>query len=232
MMGRNASPTQSGLRTQQSDSEPDDVKIVGRDTWRYNPNSRRCNATMQGDTRPRYKVIHGHNTDTRQLMDLPNSYQATMNNMGMEHGRMRKEPDDQSSGKATAKTARKTVAAASTFRLGNEDPYDIDSDPGYHFPHFEQDRLEARLDNPCAAPTVEHFDPLWSPGTIPYLPDMVNSRPWWHGWSTAEEVQIDRQRGQCSGHLDICNSLQRRSMQQRVRDTLRRDGGCGTAATS
>ena len=38
-----------------------------------------------------------------------------MNIMGMEHGHMRKEPDNQSSSKATAKFARKTAAAASTF---------------------------------------------------------------------------------------------------------------------
>ena len=47
--------------------------------------------------------------------------------MGMERGRMRKEPDNQSSGKATAKIDSKTAAAASTFRRGNDDPYDSDS---------------------------------------------------------------------------------------------------------
>ena len=51
--------------------------------------------------------------------------------MGIERGRMRKEPDNQSSGKATAKIARKTAAAASTFQRGDEDPYDSDSDPAY-----------------------------------------------------------------------------------------------------
>ena len=47
-------------------------------------------------------------------------YQAAMNNMGMERGRMQKEPVNQpeSSGKAAAKIARKTAAAASTFRRG------------------------------------------------------------------------------------------------------------------
>ena len=40
--------------------------------------------------------------------------------MGMERGRMCKEPDDQSSGKAMAKIASKTAAAASTFPRGNE----------------------------------------------------------------------------------------------------------------
>ena len=49
-------------------------------------------------------------------------------NMGMERGRMRKEPDNQSSGKATAKINRKTVAAAATFLRGNKDPYDSDSE--------------------------------------------------------------------------------------------------------
>ena len=40
-----------------------------------------------------------------------------MNNTGMERGRMRKETDNlnQSSCKATTKSARKTAAAASTF---------------------------------------------------------------------------------------------------------------------
>ena len=53
-----------------------------------------------------------------------------MNNMGMERGRMRKEPDNQSDGlPAMAKIDRKIAAAASTFRRGNEDPYDSDSDP-------------------------------------------------------------------------------------------------------
>ena len=47
--------------------------------------------------------------------------------MGMERGRMRREPDNQSSGKATAKIDSKTAAAASTFRRGNDDPYDSDS---------------------------------------------------------------------------------------------------------
>ena len=60
-----------------------------------------------------------------------------MNNMGMERGHMRKEQDNlnQSSGKAMAKIARKTAAVASVFlfKLGNEDLYDSDSDPAYHF---------------------------------------------------------------------------------------------------
>ena len=55
---------------------------------------------------------------------------------------MRKEPDNQSTGKAMAKIARK-AAAASTFRRGNKDPHDSDSDPAYHFSFFVQDWLEA-----------------------------------------------------------------------------------------
>ena len=62
--------------------------------------------------------------------------------MGMERGHMRKEPDNQSTGKAMAKIARK-AAAASTFRRGNKDPHDSDSDPAYHFSFFVQDWLEA-----------------------------------------------------------------------------------------
>ena len=55
-----------------------------------------------------------------------------------------------------AKIARKTAAAASLFWRSNEDPYDSESVPAYHFSYFVQDRLEARLDNACAASAVEH----------------------------------------------------------------------------
>ena len=74
-----------------------------------------------------------------------------MNNMGMERGRMRKEPDNQpeSSGKAAAKIARKTAAAASTFRRGDEDPYDSDSDTEHHFTYLAQDGLEDRIIMAC-----------------------------------------------------------------------------------
>ena len=71
--------------------------------------------------------------------------QATMNNMGMERGRMRKEPDNQSSNRATAKTDLKTAAAASTFRRGDEDPYDSDTDTEHHFTYLAQDGLEDRI---------------------------------------------------------------------------------------
>ena len=37
------------------------------------------------------------------------------------------------------------TAAESTFRRGNEDPYDSESDPAYHFSYFVQDQLEARI---------------------------------------------------------------------------------------
>ena len=71
-------------------------------------------------------------TDVYHRNNRKDRNQATMNNMGMERGRMRKEPDNQSSdtGKATAKIAgdRKTAAAASTFRRGDEDPYDSDNE--------------------------------------------------------------------------------------------------------
>ena len=67
-----------------------------------------------------------------------------MNNMGMERGRKHKEPDNQSSGKAMAKIACETAAAASTFLRGYEYPYhdDSDSDTAYHFSFFLQDGLE------------------------------------------------------------------------------------------
>ena len=83
--------TQSGLQTEQSDSDQDDVQIVGRDTWPYNPQYKAiqpndtspCNATIQAyyyykaikyhdkrrynaiihdDTRPRYKTMRCHDT--------------------------------------------------------------------------------------------------------------------------------------------------------------------------
>ena len=56
-----------------------------------------------------------YNKDVHHRNNSNDSYQATMNYMGMERGRMRKEPDNQSSCKATAKIDRKTAAAASTF---------------------------------------------------------------------------------------------------------------------
>ena len=65
-----------------------------------------------------------HNTNEPKAGEKP----GYMNNIGMERGSMLKEPDNQSSGKATAKIDRKTAAAASTFRWGDEDPYDSDSD--------------------------------------------------------------------------------------------------------
>ena len=75
-----------------------------------------------------------------------------MNNMGMERGRMQKEPVNQpeSSGKAAAKIARKTAAAASTFRRGKEDPYDSDTNPTYHFSYLS--RIGSRPDSPMPAP--------------------------------------------------------------------------------
>ena len=89
---------------------------------------------------------------------------------------MQKEPDNQSSGNEVAKIARKTAAAASTFRRGNADPYS-DTDPAYHFSYFVQDLLEARLDNACAASVVEHCDPLWLACTVPYFPDIFVQQP-------------------------------------------------------
>ena len=94
----------------------------------------------------------------------------------MERGRMRKEPDNQSSGKATAKFPRKTAAAASTIRRGNDDPYDShgDFDPAYHFANIVLDRLVARLAYVRAASAVEYCDPLLSPGMMPYFPDIFS----------------------------------------------------------
>ena len=59
----------------------------------------------------RLGLLHGC-VPSKQLQGPQSS---AMNNMSMEHGRMRKEPDNQSSGKATAKIDGKTSAAAFTF---------------------------------------------------------------------------------------------------------------------
>ena len=63
-------------------------------------------------------------------------YQDIMVIMSLEHrGRMREEPDNQSSGKATAKNARKTTAVASTFRRGgsNSDEDGCNSKPQFSY---------------------------------------------------------------------------------------------------
>ena len=59
-------------------------------------------------------------TDVYHRDNSKDSNQVTMNNMDMESGRMLKKPDNQPFGKATAKFARKTASAASTFLWGNE----------------------------------------------------------------------------------------------------------------
>ena len=91
---------------------------------------------------------------------------------------MRNEPDNQSSGKATAKIDSKTAAAAaSTFRRDDEYPYDSDSDAAYHFSYFVQDGLEDRImlleaqlayvRALCAASAVEYCDYLQSSCMMP-----------------------------------------------------------------
>ena len=90
---------------------------------------------------------------------------------------MRNEPDNQSSGKATAKIDSKTAAAASTFRRGDEYPYDSDSDTAYRFFYFVQDGLEDRImlleaqlayvRALCAASAVEYCDYLQSSCMMP-----------------------------------------------------------------
>ena len=96
---------------------------------------------------------------------------------------MRNEPDNQASSscKPTAKIDHKTAAAASTFRRGDEYPYDSDSDTAYRFFYFVQDgledrimRLNARLADARAlraASAVEYCDYLQSPGMMPCFPD-------------------------------------------------------------
>ena len=104
------------------------------------------NDTKTGE-KPRY-ISSGlaFSTDVYHRNNHKDSNQTTMNNMGMERRCMWKEPDNQSSGKAIAKIDRKTAAAASTFRRGDEYPCDSDSDcesdTAYHFSYFVQDGLE------------------------------------------------------------------------------------------
>ena len=88
-----------------------------------------------------------------------------------------------------AKIDSKTTAAASTSRRGNEDPYDSDSYPAYCFPYFVQDQLETRLDNACAASSVEHCDPLWSPGMIPFFPKIFGPQPTFE-WAGGEDISL------------------------------------------
>ena len=123
-------------------------------------------------------------TDVYHRNNRKDRNQATMNNMGIERGRMRKEPDNQSLGKATAKIDRQTAAAASTFRRGDEDPYDSDSDTEHHFTYLAQDwledrimRLNARLADArarSAASAAEYCDHLQSPGMMPCFPDDIS----------------------------------------------------------
>ena len=123
----------------------------------------------------------------RNNLNRKDCNQANMNNMGMERGRMRKEQGNQSSGMATAKIDSKTAAAASTFRRGNEDPYDSDSDTAHHFTYLAQDgledrimRLNARLSDARArraASATEYCDYLQSPGMTPCLPDDFSQMP-------------------------------------------------------
>ena len=75
------------------------------------------NDTMTGE-KPGYLPSGlAFSMDAHHLNNRQDSNQATMNNMDIKRGCMWKEPDDKSSGKATANIARKTAAAASTFRL-------------------------------------------------------------------------------------------------------------------
>ena len=138
-------------------------------------------------------------TDVYHRNNRKDRNQAAMNNMGMERGRMRKEPDNQSLpsdslGKATAKINRKTAAAASTFRRGDEDPNDSDSDTEHQFTYLAQDwpedsimRLNARLADARAlraASATENCDYLQSPGMTPCFPDDFSQMPTftWTGW--------------------------------------------------
>ena len=117
--------------------------------------------------------------------------------MHAELQQQRKEPDNQSSGKATAKIDRKTAAAASTFRRGNGDPYDSDSDTAYHFTYFVQDgleesimRLNARLVDARArraASAAEYCDYLQSPCMTPCLPDDFSQMPTFT-WTVGEYI--------------------------------------------
>ena len=63
-----------------------------------------------------------YNKDVHHRNNRKDRNQATMNNMGMERGRMRKESDNQSSGKATAKIDSKTAAAAASTSVEKAKP--------------------------------------------------------------------------------------------------------------
>ena len=54
-----------------------------------------------------------------------------------------------------------------------------------------QDWIEARLANVRAASAVEHCDPLWSPYTIPYFPDIFGPQPTFT-WTGEEDILIIR----------------------------------------
>ena len=130
-------------------------------------------------TRPAYMPSGlAFSTDVNNRKDR---YQATMNNMGMERGRMRSQ--------TTSLPARQWP------RSGNEGPYDGDSDSADHFSYFVLDRLEARLDDVRAASTqcraVEHCDPLWSPCMMPYFPDICGpQQTFTFTWTGGEDIPI------------------------------------------
>ena len=64
------------------------------------------NDTTTGEKPGYMQSALAFSTDVHHLNNRKDRNQATMNNMGMERGRMRKEPDNQSSEKATAKIDR------------------------------------------------------------------------------------------------------------------------------
>ena len=104
------------------------------------------------------------------------SNQATMNNIGIKHGWMWKEPDNQSD-----------CCFCNYIQTGRRRPllgYDSDSDPAYHFSCFEQDRFEARL---ADARDVEYCDPLWLLGAIPYFQDNFGLHPTFT-WTGGEDI--------------------------------------------
>ena len=151
-----------------------DLNIMHRERRRIHVIQHNTNDTKTAEKPGYIPSSLAFSTDVNNCKDR---YQATMNNMGMEHGRMRKEPDNQTSGKAMGKVASKTAHATSTFRRGNKDPYDSDSDPAYQFSYFR------------AASAVEYCDPLLSPGTIPCFQDIFGPQPTFT-WKGGEDIPI------------------------------------------
>ena len=115
---------------------------------------------------------------------------------------MQKEPDNQSDGlpgRQQPRSRARLLLLHSTFRRGDEEPYDSNSDTAYHFYYFVQDRLDARImplqarlaDDRAlnAASAMEYCNYLQSFGMISYFQDISSLQP------TTPDVYMDRRGG-------------------------------------